>query len=93
MRSPLVLGAVLWLAALTLAVGWLAVRGEPSEQSPGNEREVLLCEDALERRRTSEQALARLGRERVEVMVDARRLSEIFEAASADVDRYCFGTS
>jgi len=74
--------------ALTVLVGWPIIGDAPWEKDSSG-LQMLMCEDALERRRTTEQALARLGRERQETMIDAKRLSEIFDDADADIQRYC----
>jgi hypothetical protein len=87
MRPPLVLFALAWLALLTILVVWPVFASPPWERK--QEAGSLLCEDALVRRRESDLTLARLGRDRQQTIVDAKRLSEIMDEAKSDIQRYC----
>jgi hypothetical protein len=76
-----------WLTVLTGVVGWQMAS---TPRSTGEtEVRLLLCEDALARRRDSDQALARVGRERQGTLIDAKRLTEMLEKAEAEVAAYC----
>ncbi len=87
MRWALAVLGGLWLATMTVLVAWPILGEAPWEE---DRFRPLLCEDALARRRESEGTLARLGTQRQQTIVDAKRLSEMAEEAAADVQRYCF---
>jgi hypothetical protein len=83
-----------WLLILTVLVVWPILAEAPWERpeaTTGEDRfRVLLCEDALTRRRQSEQELARFERQRqMPVIIDVRRLNELVQEAKQDIERYC----
>lgn len=85
---PFILIAAIWLSLLSFFVLWPIVGAAPWEAKQDDTR-GLLCEDALTRRRDSERALAALGRERLQAVIDAKRLAEIEVEARDDIGRYC----